>query len=303
LEGKVDIDNKVVDEIAELARFGGSVDLTVTETSIRPDPIPVGRLVDKNGSVAPTSIKAILDEWRTTPERTRGVAKVQNVQSFIELTNRHKNESSAIFVSISDAPTATAVIDYTTVAHEPRFGAHRVHYPFPVSREWQAWKASDGKPMSQTDWAGFVEDRIAELSSPMDAERAQYEPLFQTKIALPSELIQLSRGMQINVEARVKDIRVLQSGESEVLYEEVHKDGAGQKLIIPGLFVVQIPLFIDGDPVRLLVRLRYRRNDGKLTWFYQLYRPDIVMRARLKDDCDTIASETSLPIYEGSPEA
>lgn len=300
----LDNENNTVSQAAELGRAGAAKIELIVEPSVREDRIPVGRVVEKNGESKFVSVKSLLDEWRTIPERTKGSATLSTLASFVDLTNRHKNDDTAIFGSIdSSAPSLTAVIDYTTKAHEPRHGQHRVTYTFPLSPEWQAWRAMNGKSMTQLDWAAFIEEHIAELASPMDAERSQYEPTFQTKIALPTELVTLSRGMQINVEARVKDTRVLQSGESEIIYEEVHKDGAGQKLVVPGLFVIQIPMFLDGEPVRLLARLRYRRQEGRLTWFYQLYRPDIVLRARLKEDFDHVASETGLPVYEGRPEA
>ena len=293
-----------VKQAAELARIGAATIELVGLPTGMVDDIPVGRLVDKDGRTSFVSVKTLIDEWREHPEFTKGTAVLATLDSFIALVDRHKNDDTAIFGAIDvSAPSLTAVVDYTTRAHDPRHGRHRLTYPFPLSPEWKAWQAFNAKSMTQIEWAAFIEEHIAELSSPTDGERSEYERLFQTKIALPTELITLSRGMQINVEARVKDMRVLQTGESEIVYEEVHKDGAGQKLVVPGLFVIQVPLFVDGDPVRLLARLRYRRHDGKLTWFYQLYRPDIVLRAKLKDDFDRVAKETGLPVFEGKPEA
>lgn len=266
--------------------------------------ISVGDIPQGDGRRSFVSLKPLIDEWRTAPERRKGTATVETLNSFIALMKRHADEDSAIFAKLaSGTPSLTGVIDYHTTKHEPRFGAHRVAYSFPLSPEWVAWRNHDSKAMSQLDWASFVEERIADLSSPTDAEASEYERLFQTKIAVPSELIQLSRGMQISVEAKVKDIRVLQSGEAEVVYEEVHKDGSGQKLVVPGLFIIQIPLFLDGAPVRLVARLRYRRTEGRIAWFYQLYRPDLAMRDRLQADLNTVAGETGLPVFEGAPES
>lgn len=296
-------EKNTVSQAAELARVGAAqidfIDLPKPDESV-----PVGRVVDADGRTSFISVKNLVDEWREHPLFTKGIAVLSTLDSFIALVNRHKNDDTAVFGSIdTSAPSLTAVVDYTTKGHEPRHGRHRLTYPFPLSPEWKAWQAFNAKPMSQLEWAAFIEEHVAELASPLDGERSEYERLFQTKIALPTELITLSRGMQISVEARVKDMRVLQSGESEIVYEEVHKDGSGQKLVVPGLFIVQVPLFVDGDAVRLVGRLRYRRNDGKLTWFYQLYRPDLVLRAKLKDDFDRVGKETDLPVYEGKPEA
>lgn len=298
------MDNEAVKAIIDLADRGHpAVILEVTEPTIRAEPIPLLERPDVEGSVEVRSIKELLDEWRTAPERRKGSAKVNTLTAFIDLVNRHKDTDSVVFGDLTDkAPSIMAVIDYHTIAHDPRFGQHRVHYAFPLSKEWLAWLAMDGKVMSQGEWAAFVEERIADLASPLDAEASEYERLFQTKIAVPSELIQLSRGMQISVAATVKDVRTLQSGEVEISYAEVHNDGSGQKLIVPGLFIIQIPMFVDGDRVRIISRLRYRRQDSKIVWFYQMYRADLVMRARLVEDVELVMTATALPFYEGAPE-
>jgi len=299
------MDESSVKEIARLSAQAGSVRIIpVIETSIRQEGIPFAAVPKPDGAMELKGLKAEFDLWRTAPERITGTAKVGTLISFVDLVNRHKNDGSALFGAINTpSPSFTAVIDYHSLDHAPRFGKHRIVYDFPVSPEWQAWQAFNAKPMSQGEWAAFVEEHIADLSAPYDAERSEYERLFQTTIAVPSDLIQLSRGMQIAVESRVKDIRVLQSGEAEILYEEVHKDSTGNKLIVPGLFVINIPLFVGGETTRIITRLRYRRQDSRIVWFYQLYRADLVVRMRLQSDFEAVGDQTGLPIFEGSPEA
>lgn len=287
-----------VKDIAKLARDGDGAKLVSLGGGVQVLSIP-GDI-----GVEVQSIKAFVDEWRTAPERRKGTAKMLTLESLTAFVNRQKDGGSALFATL-DGPAAglTAVFDYHQIDGAPRFGGHRALYAFPQSPEWQAWKGRDGKAMEQDAWAAFIEERIAELSAPLDQERTDYESLFQTKIAVPSDLITLSRGMQISVESKVRDFRVLQSGETEISFEEVHKDGSGAKLIVPGLFVIRIPLFVDGVPIRILARLRYRRVEGKILWFYQLYRADLVMREAMRNDAETVARDTALPLFEGSPEA
>lgn len=289
-----------VKEVADLALDGAPKVIFIESASFK---IPMVSRPSGDGAFEIESVKAEIDKWRDAPERRRGTAVVGTIASFVDLVNRHKDANSAIFADLSDdKPCLTAVIDYHKLDGGARFGAHRIQYGFPISPEWAAWRAGNGRSMPQGEWASFIEEHIADLVAPLAAEKSQFETLFQTKIALPSELISLSRNMQISVEARIKDVRVIQTGESEIVYEEVHKDGSGQKLIVPGLFIINIPLFRDGHPVRITVRLRYRRNDGKISWFYQLYRASEAVRARLQDDCDAVVKDTALPLYEGKPE-
>lgn len=295
------MDNEGVKEIGRLAANASSPQ--VIKLDYLDNNIEVIAIRDAHGAVRLESAKRFLAEYDGAPERRSGTAKILTLQSFIDLLNRHKDADSAIFGLLdATSPSLLGVVDYHTNDHKPRFGAHRISYAFPISTEWRSWQGMNGKSMTQGEWAAFVEERIADLSSPTVEERGHYETLFQTKIAEPSELIQLSRGMAISVEARVKETRVLQSGESEVIFEEVHKDGAGQKLIVPGLFIINIPLFLDGKPTRVLARLRYRRQEGRLSWFYQLYRPDLVMRDALHADLEQAGAATGLPVFEGTPE-
>lgn len=290
-----------VKDLIDYARRGEAGVLPVAEKSIRELPIPLLVTPGEDGASV-ESIKPLLDQWRTAPERREGTATAKTLDSFIELTKRHADTDSAIFADIvSHEPALTAVIDYHKQTAEPRFCRHRVVYKYPVSDEWQAWRAQNGKQLAQIEFAAFIEDHVADLAAPTDAEKAQIERLFQTKIALPSELIQLSRGLALSVDTKVKEIRTLQSGEAQITYEEVHKDGAGQPLVIPGLFVINIPLFVGADPTRLVARLRYRR-DGGLKWSFHFWRWREDMRAHLENDLDAVRKHTGLPVYEGEPE-
>lgn len=298
----MEIDNvKTIVETAQNAVETQMIELS--DSSVREAKLFIVSRPDGSGKVSLQSVKPFLDEYRTRPERRKGSAKVNTIASLIDLTNRHKDEDSVVFADIdAAAPSVFAVFDYHQKDLSPRYGAHRAVYSFPLSDEWKAWLTKDAASMTQGDWAAFIEDHIADLASPTDGERSEYERLFSTKIAAPSELITLSRGLQISVESKVRDFRTLQSGEVEISYEEVHKDGSGQKLVVPGLFVLNIPLFVDAERTRILARLRYRKANSSVVWFYQLYRAKQELRAAMRLEAEKVASETGLPVFEGTPE-
>lgn len=299
----MEIDN--VQTIVDTATLAAKASIHhIGDKDVRDAAVPIAVVPEGAGKVSIKSLKPFMDEWRSAPERRRGVAKINTPASLLALIDRHKDEDSAIFADIDAAsPSIVAIFDYHKLDGNPRFGQHRAVYSFPLSLEWKAWKKSDGAAMGQADWAAFIEEHIAELASPTDAERAQYEGLFGTKIATPAELIGLSRGLQVTVEAKIRDFRTLQSGEIEVSYEEVHKDGRGEKLIVPGLFVANIPFFVDAEPSRVLARLRYRKANGTLAWFYQLYRAEHELRAAMRLEAESVASDAALPLFEGTAEA
>lgn len=247
-------------------------------------------------------------EHRQRPARRTGTATVMSLPAFYELVNRHKDEDSAIFADTDwRKPSLTAVVDYhrradADTAHEPRHLGHRIHYAFPLSDPWQAWVEKNGELMEQEDFARFMEDHIGELAAPKPDEAERFEALFQAKIADPHEVMVLSRGLAVTVEAKSVRAVSLSSGEGQLVFEEVHQDQAGQKLTVPGLFMLALPVFFRGEAQRVPVRLRYRVRQGTIRWAYEVWRPDEFVTAAIDKALNAVAVETQLPIYEGSPE-
>lgn len=306
-ESILKIENKdVLDRLVQLGREATNIEIVTLETSEEivglPKRIPVA--LHRGPTPKLAGVKELIEPYRTAPEHRAGKAKADNLQSFIDLVNRHKDDHSVIFANTSlPEPKLTAVIDYHQIDHVARFAKHTIEYGFPVTEEYKAWSGANGEKLGQAEFANFLEDRIAELASPLPAEESEYERLFKTKFGLPNEIIELSRGLQVNVAANVKNAVTLQSGEGEITFVEEHYANNGEKLIVPGLFIISVPAFEDGEPVRIPVRLRYRANGGVLKWFYQLYRPDFWLRQQIKNDLERAAKETGLPAYEGAPEA
>ncbi|MFC2252465.1 DUF2303 family protein [Labrys portucalensis] len=297
-----------VKDIAQLGREAAGIDIVTIKAPAGmvgvPAEIPVGIIHGAQPEI--DSVDNLFERYRTAPADKRGIARALTLDSFIALTNRHKTKDSVVFADTTwTNPSFTAVIDY----HEDKSAGaannlkHRVAYSFPLSDEWKAWTKLNGQPMAQGDFAAFIEDRIADLSSPSDFERSNLERDFGTTIATPSDLIRLSRGLQVNVESRLKRAVNLQTGEAEIAFEESHKDANGQPIKVPGLFILAISPFFMGEKVRIPVRLRYRTSGEKLVWLYQIYRPDQFVTERVREDLATVGAQTSLPTFEGGPEA
>ena len=290
-------------------------------------PIPTDGLDDKGlpavvpvlwnrNTQTPVDLSPVFNKFRLHPIRRRGTAEAATIESLIALVNRQKTEESAIFADILDwqHPSLTAVINYNPRRQtidgadvdspiEADWGDHRIKYFFPISDEWEKWMAGNGKVMSQGEFAAFIEDNIPHLAAPTEDEASWIADALMVKVASPSVILSLSRGLQVNINATTKNNVVLSSGEGELTLREEHVGENGQKLIVPGAFIVSIPLFHMGEAVRVPVRLRYRARSGEaVKWFYQLYRPEVVVGERLRADATFVGEETGLPVYDGKPE-
>ena len=268
-----------------------------------PDSVPIGVVHGRQPSLL--DLSQYFERYRTRPEQKRGVATALTFESFCDLTNRHKTEHSAVFANTEwREPSLTAVIDYHENVPDglAENGKHRVHYAFPLSEEWKTWIKGDGQKMTQADFAYFLEDRVAELSSPFEAEVITYQRDFATTVATPSQLVQLSRGLQVHVGTKVKAMHTLQSGEGQIQWEESHSDADGKALKVPGIFILQIAPFFMGEKIRVPVRLRYRPSGGEVIWTYHIYRPDQAITEHVRATLAEARERTGLPAYEGKPE-
>lgn len=283
-----------------------------------PEAIPVA--IHHGTQPTINGVASLFEAYRDHPRRKTGTARALTLASFIHLVNRHKTADSAVFADTNwEKPAFQAVIDYhglntelgdfatreevESVLGTPANLKHRVAYEFPLSNEWKAWVKADGEWMEQGQFAEFIRDHVAELVSPFDPERIEIERQFQTTVATPSDLLRLSRGLQVNVESVVKQAVTLETGEGQISWEESHRDAEGKPLKVPGAFILSVAPFFGGNAIRMPVSLRYRAGGGKVRWGVVLYRPDVYVTERVRTDLDTVAHETGLPTFEGTPES
>lgn len=261
-------------------------------------------------TVQAQSVKEHLDKYRPTPERILGTARLGDLESYIAHTNRFKTSGSSIFAdpgvfSEMKPPTLTTVFDYHVDAAQPRFGQHRAEYAFPLSDEWNAWVGSHEKVFTQDRFAAFVEDHLLDVL-PLESvgeTAAIYAQSLLVALASPAKLRELSEGLLIRSEQTLSQVIRQSSGECNFIFKDVHTDDTGQPLRVPGAFVIGIPVFRNGETYQICVRLRYRKKESRLEWFFELYKHDAVFAFAFRDACEKAQKETSLPLFIGKPEA
>lgn len=260
--------------------------------------LPAGRRVE--------SLKPILDQFLTKPERRKGTIKLSTQESLIAISLRFASDASVLFANPDPAkPSFTIVFDYTPPGEKGTdWHQHRAVYAPILAEEWAAWREKDGEFMPSGEFAAFIEERIGDLVLKHESDEGadEYAALVDGKFASPSELLVLSRGLEVNVNAKVKQATRLSSGEISVVYDEAHVDGDGRPIRVPQLFLISIPVFYGGDKRRIVVRLRYRVTQSGIMWAYQLVSPDAVFTAAIEDAAETIQEGTELPLFFGSPE-
>lgn len=257
--------------------------------------VPAGRhLVDA---------RTYLEEVEGAPWRSRGDTNVDSIESLVDMVRRHASESSVIYVeAFSPQPVVTAVLNDDATG-KPGFRDWVVRYVPKLSDEWNRWHGSDGASMGMQTFGEHIEDNILDILDPKTAPKSVSVTLerLAVKAADAATLQGLAREFHVNVNHAVKEARNLQSGETQLIFDEGHTDAKGKPIRVPGAFIVKIPMFQGGDPFAIVARLRYRVRSGQITWSYHLFRTDLIQRTVMSEMVEKLRSETDQLVVIGRP--
>jgi len=248
----------------------------------------------------------ILEKYLPAPRRRRGTATLSTATAFIGFMGRfHKDDDKTVVFANpnKDAPTLTAIFNYYD-GESTDFADHRAVYAPKLSQTWQDWLKQDGEPMAQAGFPEVIQEHNTDIMVPNfdDPNMKTFAELVGGKFAEPSELLALSRGLQVNVDVAVRQAVTLNTGAINVQYDETHKDGQGAPIAIANLFQIAVPVFEGADAYRIAVRLRYRLQNGRLLWSYLIVRPDRVFDAAFNLLVEEVRTKASVPVYLGAPE-
>lgn len=268
------------------------------------------------------SLKPLLDTYRTRPELRKGTTQLTDLASFIAWTNRHKDEGSVVFAEDDmRAPKLVAIIDHDeagpeTLDKKARFGRHRGEYAFPLSREWKAWLKASETPMAAAEFAAFFEERIGDVMPPPyeiddegterfaseDPEIRKLVMMLGKRFAMPQDIVKLTRGIDINVDARAAVKVDLDTGERLVEFAETNGEGV-DRVKPPNAFLIAIPVVAHSVPTLIAVHLRYRAVSGKIIWIVQMHQPERVFEHVFEKALDDVAHKTDLLPLRGTAPA
>lgn len=267
----------------------------------------------------PLSLKTYLDEYLPAPERRKGETNHTDLSSFIGYVNRFKSAPTVVFARNSRSePKLLAIFNHHPEGEDEKtagFGDHRAWYHFPLSDEWKIWQKHNGALMSQSEFAEFIEDRFLDIVPPateMAGDTGEVKlklapdvlrllAVSNGRCAQPAEMYTLSRGLKVHAENKVEQKVDLQSGESALVYVNEHKNEAGERVNIPQLFQIGIPVFDRGPGYVMVARLRYRLQNGSVKWAYQLHRGDLVFDDAFNEAVARTELETEVPVFLGTP--
>lgn len=269
----------IVEAVERLTRITAAELVELPGTERHALRTPAGELV---------SIKHLIDEYAELPERVEGLVELHDLASFIAECARWKSDSLTVYVNAPctvQLPARIVAVTNDAQPGKPAWKDHFLQYAPKLSPELIAWlKAANG--MSQESFAEFIEDRLMDVRGrTLVADLAKTEeslkPLIDAanelglQLGTQAELRTLSQGLDATVQQKIKARPNLQNGTAVFVFEEAVDTGP---IVVPGGFIIEAPVFNGSPNVYMLMRLRYRITDGRVTWRVVVHDLDGIFR-------------------------
>ena len=240
--------------------------------------------LDEQGGVAVVPegrIVVPLEEYRTAPSRTKGVACLESPEAFAEYVKRWAVGTHSTVVYISEAcDKAVAVI---TDGHpgDPEWGDHRAVFTLEFSPEWEQWESGHKVYRGQVEFVEFLEDHVDTVEK-------------------GGELLAKLQDFQLTRDVEFRSAVVLNTGEVGFNYTSENREGQAK---LPATFTIQVPVYQRGPVMAVRCRLKYRLNNGALRLCYEIIRLDKVREVSFDHMHDRIGDllPEGVPFLAGTP--
>lgn len=225
------------------------------------------------------------------PRRKIASPRFSEAKSFTDYMVMHSTANTTIWVNAEFNSAKIEIVgiinDHGPHESESGWRDHLAFYSPKISEEWTRWKGADKKPMSQAEFASFIEDNLLDI---VGGEN------------LPSgnDMLKMAIDFEAKQDMRFKSALRLQSGGVDLSFVQQDDAGTIEKMKLFDRFSIGVPVFLGEDPYRVDSRLRYRVRESKLTFWYEIIRPDRVVEAASKAIIEKIAA-SGITTYHGKP--
>jgi uncharacterized protein YfdQ (DUF2303 family) len=236
------------------------------------------------------------EKFQSHPRRATGKFHFDELDSFAAYLARHASRFDTTAWCKADFPKgelsfAAVLNDHDSICALPGHRDWTAHWEPAKSEEWKTWTGSDNKPMTQVEFAYFIERNLKDIA---------------TGEGLPTgtQMLQMATNMEITQDSKFKSQAKLQSGGVRLTYIDDSDEATEKAMEIFSKFAIGLQAFRGGDSFRIEARLRYRLTQGKLAFWYELIRPDVTLEAasrKLVDQLREKIADTGVPLFFGQP--
>lgn len=248
--------------------------------------VPATLVTAANGASHVAYAKEILDALdarRDGPHRRSGTTKITEVDSFIAFLKRWGSTDTVVYADTT-ALSLTAVIDDHPAGDASAWRGHRAIYSCPRAAEWIAWTEQADEPMSQSEFADWIEARLEDLVAGEGYPK-------------PTELLTMARDLTIRTKGTFERKINPTTGDSVLVNKHETEIGS---TVIPRAFLVAIPCFEGGDRYQLEARARFTLEGGP-RFTYTLHRANEIERDAFGEVRVKVADGAAVPVLAGTP--
>lgn len=286
-----------------------SLTTPITVSTEVPGAGPIQLAFSPNG-LSLVDLQVVLDKYRDHPRFRIGTAVAMTLDSFMEYTRAfHDDDTMVFFNPDKNQPRVLSILDYhqkgSYRSAEPSHCRHQVMHSFGLDPSWVAWNGIDGKTLKVEEFARFLDNRYADvIDAPLTADGdAGFSEILRglpgVRFGTQMDMVRMARGLQLNEEHRVTNLVNLDTGETQIAFENTQKpDEAGDTLKVPNAYLLQMRVFDrEEHPWRIAARFRFRKVQASVNYTIQLYRPERTFQAALDDAKERLTSAGFKTIY------
>lgn len=230
-----------------------------------------------------------------TPRRKVATVHLNTAESFIDYVVRHADDQTTIWCIADYAAgkvALQAIINDHGAAGEregsARWRDHIAHYIPVQSQEWKSWSAKNRSTFTQADFAAFIEENLRDIAS-------------VEGMPTGANMLEMALQFEANQDMRYKSAIRLQNGGVQMSFVQDDDDQTLAKMQMFDRFAIGLPIFWGGDAYRIEARLRYRVREGRLTFWYELIRPEKVIEAAADTLIEQIRVAGEWAFFYGNP--
>lgn len=248
----------------------------------------------KDGSIPFTIVPdgyqvSSLEKMLAQPARKRGAVSVTDAGGFITYMNRHCEDGTLVYADIDQVSGSFKLVGVINdnSAEEPGWRDHTCTMDRKQSVEWGRWIGKNKSAMSQADFASWIEDNLADIAA-------------TEGMPTGGDMLAMSLGFERTSEKRLKSKVNLQSGSFRLEYIDDEDKDTRTSMEVFSRFSIGIPVFENSTSAyQIDARLKYRESSGKVSFWFELIRPDKAFRLAVEDELCAIAGATGLSIING----
>lgn len=225
--------------------------------------------------MAPVSLEAYLP----APARLKAAVTFPDLKSFIAYVNRFKTEHSVLFAE-QGGSKIQAILDY----HAPEAAAwcgHTATLSLKQGDEWKEWIGKNRRSFGQTELAEFLEERELDIREPDSAS-----------------ILEVVKAFKVSKDVVFEKAINLDNGSVKLNYSDQTRERGSVSL--PLVWTLGLRPFEHCELVPIQAKLRYRLEDGKVTFAYRLQRAEDVAEAAFRQVVSACAEGTGLLTLYGS---